>query len=154
MEIDTDSYYMAISGKPLEDVVKPELREEYNAAKPLFFPRDDHLAYDNPTPGLFKLEKKGTKMCCLNSKTYYIEGDDSDKYSSKGLSKVNNNRTLTKYTNVLNTQKPYSGIAKGFKMMKDGHLNRIDMWRNGLTYFYGKREVLSDGVSTRTIAHV
>ena len=33
IQMDTDSNYLAISGKSLEEVIKPEMREEFEAEK-------------------------------------------------------------------------------------------------------------------------
>ena len=45
---------MALSGKSLDELVKPELREEWGVAKAAWFPRTDtteNEAYDTRTPG-------------------------------------------------------------------------------------------------------
>lgn len=50
----SDSLYMALSGNSLEEVIKPELREEWDSIKHLWFPRTDNeenKAYDKRTPG-------------------------------------------------------------------------------------------------------
>ena len=44
-----DSAYMALSGESLESLVKPDLREAFEANKAHWFPRTDtseHRAYD------------------------------------------------------------------------------------------------------------
>ena len=51
IQMDTDSNYLAISGKSLEEIVKPEMREEFEVEK------KNWLAWDKwsgRTPGLFK----------------------------------------------------------------------------------------------------
>ncbi|KAI8511991.1 hypothetical protein Bbelb_110910 [Branchiostoma belcheri] len=61
-EMDTDSAYIAISVDKLDDVIKPELRDEYEREKHLWFPRTDspvNAAFDRRTPGLFKEEWAG-----------------------------------------------------------------------------------------------
>ena len=59
--MDTDSAYMAISGDSFEELIKPDLRKE--------FENDKHNWFITPlmpqgkcTPGLFKVEFKGEKM--------------------------------------------------------------------------------------------
>lgn len=45
---------MALSGDSMEDLIKPELREEWESVKHEWFPRDDtseNIAYDLRTPG-------------------------------------------------------------------------------------------------------
>ena len=62
-EMDTDPAYIAIAGQSVESLVKPELREEFEADKANWFPRTDtpeHKAYDKRTTGLFKEGWSGT----------------------------------------------------------------------------------------------
>ena len=83
------SCYMALSGESLESLVKPELREAFEANKAHWFPRTDtseHRAYDKGTPGLFKEEWQGDGIIGLASKTYYCYGA-KEKFSCKGVSK-------------------------------------------------------------------
>ena len=64
IQMDTDSNYMAISADQVEDIVKPELREQFDAKK------KEWLAWDKwsrRTPGLFKLECEGDGMIALCS---------------------------------------------------------------------------------------
>ncbi|KXJ10780.1 hypothetical protein AC249_AIPGENE21810, partial [Exaiptasia diaphana] len=54
--MDTDSAYIAIAGESIDSLVKPELRDDFEANKHEWFPRTDtaeHRAYDKRTPGLF-----------------------------------------------------------------------------------------------------
>ena len=63
--------YMALSGKELDDIIRPELMDYYlNHDKVKFLSTSE---YHNRTPGLFKDEFKGTKMIALTSKCYYTE---------------------------------------------------------------------------------
>ena len=71
-EMVTDSAYMAISGDNFEQLIKPELCEE--------FEKDKHNWFVTPlapqgyrTPGLFKVEFKGDKIISLCSKSYCME---------------------------------------------------------------------------------
>ena len=59
MYMDTDSFYLAISGESLDDVIKPELRAEYEAEKSKWLATDK---YSERTPGLFKIEFIGFRM--------------------------------------------------------------------------------------------
>ena len=62
---------MALSGKELDDIIRPELMDYYlNHDKVKFLSTSE---YHNRTPGLFKDEFKGTKMIALTSKCYYTE---------------------------------------------------------------------------------
>ena len=55
-EMDADSAYIAISGERVEDLVKSDMKDEFNDEKCNWFPRTDtveHAKYDKRTPGLF-----------------------------------------------------------------------------------------------------
>ena len=88
----------------------------------------------------------------LNSKTYICFGGDtaekhsSKKYSAKGVS-LRNDLDKDMYLDVLKT-----GVSKTFCnrgiISKDGKMLTYEMVKNGLSYFYGKRKVLPDGIST------
>ena len=76
IQMDTDSNYMAISADNLEEIVRPELRTEFEAKK------KELLAWDKGsgrTPGLFKLECEGSRMIALCSKCYFIDEQDGEK---------------------------------------------------------------------------
>ena len=149
LEMDTDSLYMALAGDSVEELVKAELREEFETVKSSWFPRTDspeHAAYDKRTPGLFKVEWRGDGFVGLNSKTYYCWGPQ-DKYSCKGISKRGNTITKDTYLRVLKTQESQSGENRGFRVL-DNKVLTYAQFRVGFSYFYPKRKVLSDGIST------
>ena len=80
-EMDTDSAYMAISGDSFEELIKQDLREEFENDKHNWFvtplaPQGQH------TPGHFKVEFKGDKMIGLCSKSYCTESVET--YSTPG----------------------------------------------------------------------
>ena len=87
IQMDTDSNYLAISGESLEEVVKPETREVFEAEKKQWLAWDK---YSNRTPRLFKLEFEGQQMIALCSKCYFAEHepDKGAKLSTKGISKA------------------------------------------------------------------
>ena len=86
LEMDTDSLYVALAEKELEDCIRPEMRAEWQRlrsndcvdsftaeAVANFFPRTccvKHKQHDKREPGLFKEEFRCTEMLCLCSKTY------------------------------------------------------------------------------------
>ena len=89
--MDTDSAYMSVAGKTLEDIIKPSKLTEYNNelyghcndqnydAENHFLPREccqTHKKHDKRTPGLFKLEAEGQSMVALCSKTYALKQCD------------------------------------------------------------------------------
>ncbi len=172
VEMDTDSLYMALSGPSLEAVVKPEKRQEFYQSYPLWFPAlacDQHQPefvdakmtdqtwiqapccqqrqlLDKRTPGLFKEEWQGQGMVALCSKTYFGFGKTS-KVSCKGLQKKRNNFNKEHYLKVLTNQASGRGINRGFRSLHASVVTYTQA-RTGLTYFYGKRKVLEDGIST------
>ena len=86
LEMDTDSLYLALAEKELEDCIRPEMRAEWQMlpsndcvgsftadAVANFLPRTccvNYKQHDKREPGVFKEEFRGTEMLCLGSKTY------------------------------------------------------------------------------------
>jgi hypothetical protein len=143
LEMDTDSGYIAFSGEqPFPDLVKPELREHFEAHKYEWFPRedtDDNAKYDKRTPGLFKEEWRGNAMVSLSSKNYICyEGDlikanwfnkttgkeeplfHKTKCSAKGIQKSNNKDIFTpeKFESVINEKVTLQATNRGFRVVK------------------------------------
>ena len=148
-EMDTDSAYIAISGDSVESLVKPELKAEFEQDKCNWFPRTDtaeHKAYDKRTPGLFKVEWEGQGIVGLCSKTYYCFGA-KDKFSCKGVNKKCNEINKEKYLNVLLTKQNSGGVNRGFRVVNNTMYTYTQV-RDAFSYFYPKRKVLADGVST------
>jgi hypothetical protein len=154
IEMDTDSAYMALTGD-FENIIKPELQEEFKKEQYKWFPRTDteeHKKLDKRTPGLFKIEYEGEGMVALCSKTYYVWGHKKNKVSSKGLQKRGNSEVLTKerYLQCLFNRETIDGTNKGFrfveKTMKTYEQNKI-----GLTPIYTKGVVMEDGIHVRPI---
>ena len=87
IQMDTDSMYMAISSENLDDIIKPEMREEYfSGGKEKFLSTSK---YHERTPGLFKKEFEGIRMIALSSKCYYAEDEKGKvKYSTKGQKNI------------------------------------------------------------------
>lgn len=176
--MDTDSAYMALSA-PMDNIVRKEIADIYYKEYGKWFPRmycDRHAddfqlcksvptklwelqncckevyQYDIRTPGLFKVEFSGHGIVALNSKTYFCWNDEthSTKHSSKGLSKTTNSFTKDTFLKVLHSRSPKEGVNKGF-VKKDNRVFSYTQLRTGLTYFYSKRRVCNDGVSTEYI---
>ena len=80
------------------------------------------------------------------SKTYYCFGKE-DKFSCKGINKRTNQITKDKYMDVLLTKQSGSGTSRGFRAI-DNKMYTYLQERAGFSYFYPKRKVLADGVST------
>ena len=87
----------------------------------------------------------------LNSKTYFCwRNDGGVKLSSKGLSKSTNQLTEEHYLTVLRSGEQATGVNRGF-VRKDNRTYTYEQVKTGLTYFYAKRKVEDDGVSTTNI---
>ena len=148
-EMDTDSAYIAISSETFEDVIKPHMRNQYEEDRSNWFPRNDcmeNARYDKRTPGLFKVEWEGDGIVALCSKTYYCFGP-TDKFSCKGISKRQNDITKDIYLNVLHSRMAAGGTNSGFRVVNNG-VSTYTQAKNAFTYFYPKRQVLNDNVST------
>ena len=157
IQMDTDSNYMAISGKSLEDIVKPEMKAEFEKEK------KNWLAWDKwsgRTPGLFKQEFEGERMIALCSKCYYAdhhhiekkkEVEVKKKLSSKGMSQKQNEINWQRFKSALNGNKDMA-TNRGFRM-RDGNIVTYEQEKLGLSAYYDKRWVLPDGVHTEPIEY-
>lgn len=148
-EMDTDSAYIAIAGESVESLVKPELKAEFKQDKCSWFPRTDtpeQKAYDKRTPSLFKVEWEGEGVIGLCRKTYYCFGA-KDKFSCKGVNKKCHDINKDKHLNVLLTKQKSSGVNRGFRVVNNTIYTYTQV-RDAFSYFYPKRKVLEDGVST------
>ena len=67
IQMDSDSFYMAISGDSLDEIVKPDMVQEFEREKHKWVAVRD---WDKRTPGLFKLEAEGSAMIALCPKCY------------------------------------------------------------------------------------
>ena len=63
---------------------------------------------------------------------------------SKGLNTIDKD----KYLNVLLTQRPSSGVNRGFRTVNNT-MYTYNQVRDDFSYLYPKRKVLDDGVSTQ-----
>ena len=101
IQMDTDSLYMALSGSSIDELVKPELREQYHS-----YGKAEFLStskYHDRTPGLFKEEFRGTRMIALTSKCYHAEDQETlkRKFSCKGVNKKQNEMNWQRYWEAL-----------------------------------------------------
>ncbi|GMF13932.1 unnamed protein product [Phytophthora lilii] len=163
-EMDTDSGYIAFSHEtPFPDLIKPEVLEHYEQHKYEWFPRDDtteNASFDRQTPGLFKEEFRCNAMVSLSSKNYicYL-GDEIDKetkkpkmkLSAKGVQKSRNGNVLSpkNFENVVKNRTTFKGTNRGFRMCKEANsMITYSQTITALNYFYDKRRVLEDGITT------
>ena len=172
-EMDTDSAYIALAGDSIDDLVAQEHREHYFRNRSQWLPaeccdnhKDDYVhtrlagrtwtptepcciarkAYDKRTLGLFKIEWCGDGFIGLCSKTYYCFGS-TDKCTTKGLNKRQNTIDKDAFLSVLTNRRSGSGVNRGFRV-RDSSVMTYIQERAALTYFYPKRKVLADGLST------
>ena len=103
-------------------------------------------AYDKRTSSLFKVECSGDGFVGLCSKTYYCFGA-TDKYSTKGLSKRHNAIDKDAFLEVLANRWSGSGKNRWFRVRHSTVLTYVQE-RAALTYFYAKRVVHENGLST------
>ena len=98
--VDTDTVYLVMSGDSLDEIVRPEMKQEYEADKKNWLPTDQ---YRERTPSLFKPEFVGTRGVWLTAKCYLVQNEmpNENKYSWKGVSKKHNDLYFQRYKNVL-----------------------------------------------------
>ena len=161
IEMDTDSAYMALTGN-FEDLVKPEIREEFKKDYNKWFPRTDtseNFAYDSRKPGLFKVEFEGIGIVALCPKMYYVISDKRDKdgnlkvkYSCKGIQAKHNLVILNfeSYKNVLFSGKHNTCCNKGLRFI-DKNVVTYETIKKGISPVYDKRIVMDDGIHCRPL---
>lgn len=168
MQMDTDSLYLALNESTFRECVKPCMRTSYDHAL-LSFCNDDeiegngethwlsrtccrrHSTVDLRTPGIFKVDFKGDLMYALCSKTYLITSSITNltKYSSKGVNKTDI-FPLREFRSALFSRKTGYVVNRGMR----AHNNTIfsyEQKKSGFGYFYCKREILDDGISTKPL---
>ncbi len=167
----TDSIYISFSRNSLDDAVKPHLldafkssvydhcsKPDYEADSDNFLCRkccDAYAAYDLRTVSLYKLECEGSRFVGLCSKTYVVRagegaGEESDKFSCKGVQKVRLQQAgnvYECYKDVLTSGRPYEVTNKGFRHV--GHTTyTYTLRKKALSFLYIKRLVGHDNIST------
>ena len=88
--MNTDSFYLAMNGDSLDDIVKPGMRQAYETDKKNWLPTEK---FSERTPGLFKPEFVGTRGVWLTAKCYLVQDQNKigkNKYSCKSVSKKHN----------------------------------------------------------------
>jgi hypothetical protein len=97
-----------------------------------------YLYYQNQNEDIIRLD--------LPMQTYYCFWKE-DQFSCKGINKRTNQITKDKYMDVLLSKKSGSSTVRGFRSM-DNQVSTYFQEMTGFSYFYPKRKVLADGVST------
>ena len=144
IQMDTDSFYMALSAEDFDDIIKPEMKELYKEEKKKWFDTDE---YSKRVPGLFKPEFKGKRMIALTSKYYYADNGRDEgvkKFSCKGVSRRHNEMNWERYRKAL-----FGSLDKvtniGFRK-RDNHIVTYEQSKLGLSAYYDKRIVHEDGI--------
>lgn len=169
-EMDTDSCYFGLGATTLREAIKPEMLSIFDQSisnncrdnfrgdnfNVVWFPREccsRHSKHDLRTPGLMKLEFKGTQIISLCSKSYVAINKKDNvmdfKYSLKGV----NNQFVDPshaFKSVLSTQKPVKAVNRGIRPFKNSIYSYIQP-KQAFNYFYCKRLVMPDGVHTKPL---
>ena len=148
IQMDTDSMYFALSHDKFEDTIKPDYMAQFEADKKSWLAWDK---WSNREPGLFKLEKQGTRAIALCSKCYYVEDESGGqaKMSSKGVNKRQNELRLERYERALKGSRDMA-TNRGFRM-RNGSMYTYEQRKLGLSAYYDKRWVLEDGNHTKPL---
>ena len=156
IQMDTDSFYMALSANDFDDIIKPEMKKLYKEEKKNWLVTDE---YSKRVPGLFKAEFQGKRMIALTSKCYFansgggggagakLGGDEGiKKFSCKGVSRRQNKMNWERYRKAL-----FGSLDKarniGFRK-RDNHIVTYEQSKLGLSAYYDKRIVHEDGIHT------
>ena len=146
IQMDTDSFYMALSANDFDEIIKPEMKELYNEEKKNWLVTDE---YSKRVPGLFKAEFQGKRMIALTSKCYFADNGKDEgikKFSCKGVSRRQNKMNWERYKNAL-----FGSLDKarniGFRK-RDNHIVTYEQSKLGLSAYYDKRIVHEDGIHT------
>ena len=145
IQMDIDSFYMALSANDFDDIIKPDLKELYKDEKPKWLVTDE---YSKRVPGLFKPEFKGKRMIALTSKCYFADNGKEriPKFSCKGVSRRQNKMSWERYKNAL-----FGALDKvtniGFRK-KENHIVTYEQTKLGLSAYYDKTVVHEDGIHT------
>ena len=165
-EMDTDSFYFALAGKDLQDIVKPEMKEKlhdllYGHCGENDF--EEHYLlrqccqkckkYDARKPGCFKVEATGNAILSLCSKSYILQNDKGEfKIGCKGVQKARllRDNPMQRYRDVLENKVPCCVSNMGFRLHGNS-IHTYEQQKIGLAYFYVKREVCNDGRTTKPL---
>ena len=154
LEIDTDSLYIALAEKKLEDCIRCEMRAEWQTlrsndcadsftadAVAKFFPRTSCVKlkqHNKIGPGLFAEEFRCTEMLCLCSECYDVTSKKL-KFSIKGLNKrvleESGEGPLEKCRRVLNEKVNVTSSKRGFQT-SNHTVATYGQVKKGLSYFY------------------
>ena len=149
IQIDTDSMYMATSGNSVYEIVRPELRKEYdNGGKAEFLSASK---YHDRTLGLFKAEPQGTRIIALMSKCYYAEDAKlKPKFSCKGISRKQNPMSWERYLESLK-RSINKAQNTGFRILGKGIVTYTKE-KFGHSAYYDKHIIATNGIHTEPLS--
>ena len=151
--MDTDSFYLAMSGDSFNEIVKPEMKQAYEATD----------KFSERAPGLFKPEFVGTRGVWLTAKCCLVQNEGNEnKYSCKGISKKHNDLHFQRYKDVLDVflktrrddelEGKYIDKANNVDFrVYDQDMVTYEQNKLALSAYYDKRYVLADGIHTRPL---
>ena len=170
LEKDRDSLFFALAEKQLENCIRPDMRAQWQRLRSIecvdnftaddvanSFPRTccvKHKQHNKREPGLFRGEFRCTEMLFLCSKRYccYDVTSKKLKFSSKGLNKrvleENGDKPLEKYRRVFNETVNVTSNNRGSRT-NNHSVATNEQSKKGLSYFYPKRIVETDGIHTQ-----
>ena len=150
IQMDTDSMYFALSRERLEDAIRPGYETQFEEEKKRWLAWNK---WSNREPGLFKLEKEGTRAIALCSKCYHIKDQATGqaKVSSKGVNKRQNEMRAERFERALAGDRDVV-VNRGFRM-RDGAMYTYEQRKLGLSAYYDKRWVLPDGIHTEPLEY-
>ena len=172
LELDTDSLYLALAEKEVEDCRRPEMRAEWQRLRSNdcvhnftadaianFFPRTccvKQKQQDKRERSLFKEEFRCTEVLCLCSKTYCCFDVTSNKlkYSRKGINKLELEQSgdgpLEMYRRVLNEKVNITSNNRGFGT-NNHSVATYEQVKKGLSYFCLQKIVKTDAIHTQPL---
>ncbi|GMF66321.1 unnamed protein product [Phytophthora lilii] len=141
--------------------MKPTLRAHFKEHKYDWFPRDyntEVAKFDRRTPGLFKDEWSGDAMVSLSRKNYICYLPDESykvKVSAKGIQQGGgrNNGVLNPdgFETVVRDPSRYKVQTRVSNYRKKPSLSSPILKTTALNYYYDKRRVLDDGITTEPL---
>ena len=153
-------YRLVLPGDSLDKIVRPELKQAYEAGKKNWLATDK---FSEKTLGLFKPEFVGTRGVWLTAKCYLVQNEvNENKYSCKVVSKKHNDLYFQRYKDVLDVFLKARGDSEleekdidkaknvGFRVYDQGVVT-YEQNKLGLSAYYDKRYVLGDSIHTRPL---
>ena len=148
--MDTDSFYLEMSGDSLDEIIKPEMKQAYEADKKNWLATDK---FSERTPGLFKPEFVGTRGVWLTAKCYLVQNEaNENKYSCKGVSKKNNDLYFQQTRRDSELEEKDIDKAKDVELrVYDQGVVTYEQNKLGLSGHYDKHYVLDNDIHTRPL---